>query len=105
MYSMYSMTTPAIILRVLLALVVGYIALKRHRDPIFWGLFGFVLPPIALLVIWLADDGSQPIITTATNVEDNAYQASLAAGNEHNIAIQDARAARERYNALPERRK
>lgn len=96
---------PIFWVRIAFLVAVTALAVRRNRNPWGWGIFGYLLPPIALLIIWLADDVDERIPTTATNVESNAYEASLAAGNEPNVAAQDARAARERYNALPERRK
>ena len=102
----YNSDIQFIVLRLVFIALVAAIALKRRRNPFGWMLFGFVLPPIALLVVWLSDTVEKhERQTTPSDVESAAYATSIAAGNEPNVAVQDARAARERYNALPERRK
>ncbi|MXZ54651.1 MAG: hypothetical protein F4Z14_00540 [Gammaproteobacteria bacterium] len=43
-----------------LALLTGYIAERKGRDPIKWAIFGFFVPVVALLIVAIVDDYVPP---------------------------------------------
>ena len=48
-----------------LALLTGYIAERKGRDPIKWAIFGFFVPVVALLIVAIVDDYVPPRNGTA----------------------------------------
>lgn len=94
-----------------LFLVVS-IALYKQRDGILWGTLAFMVGPMALWIVICVEHnmpytfGPSPYRqakfakkTKADNVSRIAYKASIRAGNPVEVAEQDGKAAKLRYNA------
>lgn len=44
-----------VVIRIIAAILCVSIANSLHRSQIFWGIFGFILPPIALIAVYFVE--------------------------------------------------
>jgi hypothetical protein len=89
------------ILRTCIVIICWALANHKNRSGWKWAACAAVIPPLALIALIMAEP-VMPEDSKSYEVEQLAYETSLAAGNEPSVARQDALEARKRFEARPE---